>query len=286
MREEKLFRNMLSELKRSLQATLPADQVANLIVYQEESWIIQGDSVPGKEMEIEFWESDGDFHVICSIRNVSERKRLHDFSYGAMRASEEERQRIARELHDDTAQRLAALMLRVRLVSRQEDAEARQALLDDFRAELLAAAEGVKRIARGLRPPELEEIGLEAAFPKPFCSLEQDPSRPVINEFIRKFRIGKPKLQIFVHNDEIVNTQVDCCAPCGCTYYVAKNLIGKPLTPSINEDFTAKYWHSYPCVASMQMDAELGDTILHRGGYIHYSAVSAAVEEARKREED
>jgi hypothetical protein len=154
---------------------------------------------------------------------------------------------------------------------------------------LIAPAEAPDWVARGCRRHVMElceELGLEAAFPKPFCSLEQDPARPVINEFIRKFRIGKPKLQIFVHNDEIVNTQVDCCAPCGCTYYVAKNLIGKPLTPSVNEDFTAKYWHSYPCVASMQMDAELGDTILHRGGYIHYSAVSAAVEEARKREED
>jgi hypothetical protein len=67
---------------------------------------------------------------------------------------------------------------------------------------------------------------------------------------------------------------------------VAKNLIGKKLTPSINEDLTAKYWHSYPCVASMQMDAELSDTILHRGGFIHYAAVSEAVEEAKKRDDD
>jgi hypothetical protein len=130
-----------------------------------------------------------------------------------------------------------------------------------------------------------EEIGLEVAFPKPFCSLEARPKHPAINEFISRFRIGKPRLKIFVHEGKIVNTQVDCCAPCGCTYYVAKNLIGKPVTPTINEDLTAKYWHSYPCVASMQMDPELGDTILHRGGYIHYSAVSAAIEEAKKREE-
>ena len=36
----------------------------------------------------------------------------------------------------------------------------------------------------------------------------------------------------------------------------------------------------------MQMDAEIGDTILHRGGFIHYSAVSSAVEEAKKREDE
>jgi hypothetical protein len=153
---------------------------------------------------------------------------------------------------------------------------------------LIAPSEAPEWVSRGCRRRLIElckELGLEAAFPKPFCSLEERPEHPTINEFIRKFRIGKPRLQIFVHEGKIVNTQVDCCAPCGCTYYVAKNLIGKQLTPSINEDLTAKYWHSYPCVGSMQMDPELGDTILHRGGYIHYSAVSAAVDEAKKREE-
>jgi hypothetical protein len=154
---------------------------------------------------------------------------------------------------------------------------------------LIVPAEAPDWVSRGCRRGVIEtckKLGIEVAFPKPFCSLEQHPSHPVINEFIRTFRIGKPRIQIFVHNDEIVNTQVDCCAPCGCTYYVAKNVIGKPVTPSINEDYTAKYWHSYPCVASMQMDAELGDTILHRGGFIHYSAVDKAVDEAKKREDE
>jgi hypothetical protein len=152
---------------------------------------------------------------------------------------------------------------------------------------LIAPSEAPEWVSRGCRRRLMEvckEIGMEVAFPKPFCSLEEKSEHPVINEFIRRFKVGKPKLTIFVHDGQIVSTQVDCCAPCGCTYFVAKNLVGKPVTPTINEDYTAKYWHSYPCVASMQMDAELGDTILHRGGYIHYSAVGGAVEESKKRE--
>lgn len=129
---------------------------------------LQGQRKDGSDFDAEIslspWENEGEFCVICSVRDITERKRLHDFSLGAMRASEEERQRIARELHDDTAQRLVALMLRVRLLGREQDADVRQTILDEFRAELLAAAEGVKRMARGLRPPELEEIGLEAAI--------------------------------------------------------------------------------------------------------------------------
>ncbi len=153
---------------------------------------------------------------------------------------------------------------------------------------LIVPAEAPEWVSRGCRRRVIEickELGLESAFPKPFCALEESPEHPYINEFIKTFKIGKPKLHLFVHDGKIVNTQVDCSAPCGCTYYVAKNLIGKPVTPTINEDLTAKYWHSYPCVASMQMDPELGDTILHRGGFIHYSAVSEAVEEAKKRED-
>lgn len=36
--------------------------------------------------------------------------------------------------------------------------------------------------------------------------------------------------------------------------------------------------HSYPCTASMEKDREIGDTILHRAGYI----IRAAVEEGLK----
>lgn len=116
------------------------------------------------EISLSLWERDDGLFVICAVRDITARKRLQDFSEGAMRASEEERQRIARELHDDTAQRLATLMLRVRLLALESDPDAMGDRLEDLRAELLETAEGVKRIARGLRPPELEEVGLVTAL--------------------------------------------------------------------------------------------------------------------------
>lgn len=138
---------------------------------------LQGRRKDGSEFHAEIslspWHKGDHFHVICSVRDVTDRKRLRDFSLGAMRASEEERQRIARELHDDTAQRLATLMLRVRLMGNESDVEARDKKLEEFREELLAAVEGVKRIARGLRPPELEEVGLEAAIQAHLRSLRE-----------------------------------------------------------------------------------------------------------------
>jgi PAS domain S-box-containing protein len=116
------------------------------------------------EISLSPWTSEGEQRVICSIRDITDRKRLQDFSEGALRSVEEERQRIARELHDDTAQRLATLMLRVRLLALESDPARRQLALEELREQILEAAEGVKRIARGLRPPELEEVGLISAF--------------------------------------------------------------------------------------------------------------------------
>jgi two-component system sensor histidine kinase UhpB len=101
--------------------------------------------------------------VICSVRDVTDYRRLQNFSEGALRASEEERRRIARELHDDTAQRLATLILRVRRLAEEQDHRARSSLWEEVRAEIVEAAEGVKRMARGLRPPEIEDIGLALA---------------------------------------------------------------------------------------------------------------------------
>lgn len=95
---------------------------------------------------------------------ASFRRRLRDIAARALEAEEEERKRIARELHDDTAQRLAALLLRIRVARSARDPAARETLLEEVRTELGATIEGVRRFARGLRPPALEELGLVPAL--------------------------------------------------------------------------------------------------------------------------
>ena len=117
------------------------------------------------EVSLSPWTTPaGEVQVICSVRDVREYRRLQNFSEGALRASEEERKRIARELHDDTAQRLATLILRVRQLAGESDDTARSQLFEQVRSEIVEAADEVKRMARGLRPPELEELGLALAL--------------------------------------------------------------------------------------------------------------------------
>ncbi|HEX7117934.1 MAG TPA: ATP-binding protein [Longimicrobiales bacterium] len=92
------------------------------------------------------------------------RERLREIAARALYAEEEERKRIARELHDETAQSVAAILIRLRLMRGVEDAARREALLEEVREELASTLEGIRRYARGLRPPALDELGLVPAI--------------------------------------------------------------------------------------------------------------------------
>ena len=48
--------------------------------------------------------------------------------------------------------------------------------------------------------------------------------------------------------------------------------------------YISKNHHSYPCTASMIMDPELEDTILHKSGYLIREAVREALELDAKRQ--
>ena len=102
--------------------------------------------------------------VVAVIRDTSRERRMHTLGTGTLRATEEERQRIARELHDDTAQSLAAMMIRLRILARTRDEEVRARIHAELQEGLESLVEGVRRIARGLRPPALEDVGVEAAI--------------------------------------------------------------------------------------------------------------------------
>jgi len=101
------------------------------------------------------------------------RARLREVAARALGSAEDERKRIARELHDETAQTLAALLIRIRLVQRAGDDEARAKLLDEMRTDVGRALEGIRRFARGLRPPALDELGLVPAIESHARSLEE-----------------------------------------------------------------------------------------------------------------
>ena len=84
---------------------------------------------------------------------------------GAITAGqEEERRRLARELHDDTLQSLIALNQRIQLAGLSlEDSQA-AASLEEVRKLTLQTMENLRRLTRALRPIYLEDLGLVAAL--------------------------------------------------------------------------------------------------------------------------
>jgi two-component system sensor histidine kinase UhpB len=89
---------------------------------------------------------------------------LHQLSQATLQAQEDERQRVARELHDEAAQALTSLLVRLRLLERAGDPEAAREHLQELRALTARALEDVRRIALELRPTILDDLGLTAAL--------------------------------------------------------------------------------------------------------------------------
>ena len=90
--------------------------------------------------------------------------RLRQMSSQVLTAQEVERKRLSRELHDDTAQALTSVLVRLRVLERSADDEATRAGLAELRAILGDALEGVRALAIDLRPRVLDDLGLEMAL--------------------------------------------------------------------------------------------------------------------------
>jgi len=122
--------------------------------------------------------------------------------------------------------------------------------------------------------------GIELATPKPFCSF--DPKEGIFKEFVDYFKIGRPKFDIelekigefkIIKNVRVLRTQ-----PCGMGRFVAEKLRGFAFK-DLKELwlYLSEVHHSYPCTASMQVDQDYGDTLLHVSGFILRDEVTKAL---------
>jgi two-component system, NarL family, sensor histidine kinase UhpB len=93
------------------------------------------------------------------------RSRERSLAARIAQAEEMERKRLANELLDGTAQLMSSVLVQIRLARRGLPEPLPGALaptgaaLEAARREGSEALEGIARIARGLRPPELDELG-------------------------------------------------------------------------------------------------------------------------------
>jgi signal transduction histidine kinase len=112
--------------------------------------------------------------ITSAIRDISERKRaeeaLASVSRRLIQAQEQERARIARELHDDIVQRLALLAIRLEQVQQSSpDVHAEiHPRLDELRNQTSEIANDVQSLSHELHSAKLEYLGIAAAM-KGFC---------------------------------------------------------------------------------------------------------------------
>lgn len=91
-----------------------------------------------------------------------------------VKSREEERRRLRRDLHDELGPQLASLKLNLdvarKLVSR--DPSAAEALLIELRTQSQVTIADIRRLAYDLRPPALDELGLNGAIQQYVTQIE------------------------------------------------------------------------------------------------------------------
>lgn len=134
----------------------------------EAEWVVRDGSVRLLLVSGEAINLHDGLHVISALRDITDRKRAElerqQLFVQLFRAEDEERRRIARELHDTTAQHLAAVQMNL---TRWRDAEptGRAApWLTDSLALIGQSVQELRTLTYLLHPPLLEELGLAGAL--------------------------------------------------------------------------------------------------------------------------
>ena len=116
-------------------------------------------------------DARGDVIFLVPSGNVIEERKhaesaLRELTHRLLHAEDEERRRIAKELHDSTAQDLVAVLLNLGTLrdSLPELGAAPAQVIDDSIALLENSANDIRTLSYALHPPRLDEMGLPGAL--------------------------------------------------------------------------------------------------------------------------
>jgi hypothetical protein len=195
---------------------------------------------------------------------------------------------------DDPADYLPPSLPRADLVLALGDTPAVAQLIPDV-ARLTGATAVIAPIDRNESLPPglarqlrgwLERLGVAVVFPKPFCSLTETTYNlpPIVqtydNAVIRQFaeHFGRPRLTISVDPAQRISLAlVNRDSACGCAWFVAHGLGGAAVADA--EHQAGMLHHHYPCLASMNQDADYHDTLMHVSGQLLRRAVHGEIQD-------
>jgi len=113
---------------------------------------------------------EGREYYLSSWVDITEEKRLRDnmefYISEITRAQEEERRRIAREIHDESVQSLASLAYKIEALATRKGRLPKGTVqyLEGLRAETKSIMDGLRRFSHELRPGVLDQVGLGSAL--------------------------------------------------------------------------------------------------------------------------
>jgi two-component system NarL family sensor kinase len=101
-------------------------------------------------------------------RDMTQRKQMEDslrqLSARILSAQDEERRRLAREIHDSTVQKLALLSMNLSQLPKVADVQKLQAMVKNSQELSNQCAQELRSLSYLLHPPMLEELGLASAL--------------------------------------------------------------------------------------------------------------------------
>lgn len=108
------------------------------------------------------------------LAEVRRKKKMRDRLIGKLiRAQEDERKRISRELHDEIGQALTALMVSMRALADGATDERQRGILMGARDLAATTLNDIRILAVDLRPPVLDDLGLIPAIKKYIARFRQ-----------------------------------------------------------------------------------------------------------------
>lgn len=121
----------------------------------------------GSQIHVVLEYLSGDLNQVTRIIESAKTRQL--LGLKIILAQEEERKRIAREIHDGPAQSLANIVLRTEIAERmlvKQQFEMVQAELVDLKSQVRSGLEEIRKIIFNLRPMALDDLGLVPALRK------------------------------------------------------------------------------------------------------------------------